>query len=341
MLSVRRGLLDTPSRRKIHRSPKPRLGGLAILLALLFPLVLLLPLARETQGFLTGLVILAALGLLDDVRGLDAWTKLPVQLLSAWMLVVFGGLKVAYLDLPGTGFWVCPEWFSNLFTILCLVAIVNAINLLDGLDGLAAGACVLIFGSIATLGLLTHADQTVVLVAVTFLGAIVGFLRYNRHPATIFMGDTGSTILGFGLGYACLALVYHQPHVVSTWVPWGLLALPVFDTLWAFGRRLRQGRSPFTPDQLHVHHRLLRSGIPHPRVVWILYGLTFLLCLQTVLVGRGNGWAILPLTLVTLGLFYVLLHWLQQPAVHATRLRTAGGGKPAEGLETAPGNVST
>ncbi|MFQ5507751.1 MAG: MraY family glycosyltransferase [Leptospirillia bacterium] len=324
-LSIRKGLLDRPHlRRKIHTIPTPRLGGIAILLAVLFPLILLLPLDRQTQGFLSGMVVIAALGLWDDIRGLDARTKLPFQLLASWMMVVFGGTKVLYLELPGIGIWNLPEWFANLFTVFCVIALINAINMIDGLDGLAGGTTTIAFGSIALLAGLTG-NTTALIVGTVFAGAILGFLRYNRHPATIFMGDTGSMLLGVGLAYACMHLVYDNPHTVSTWVPVGLLALPIFDTIWAVGRRLRYGQNPLQPDRRHIHHRLLRAGIPHGRAVWILHGLTFLLCLQTLVLARINGDAIAGLTITTLALFYLILRWIQISVVYTLRRRTSSG----------------
>lgn len=319
-LSVRKGLMDVPNRRKIHERPVPRLGGVAIFMAVLLPLLLVMPLTQETQGFLIGLGLLATLGLMDDVRGLDARSKIPVQMLAAWMLVVFGGVRIQFLEMPGLGEWVFAEWFANLATVLCVIALINAMNLLDGLDGLAGGTAAIVFASISVLGLSTG-NSAAVAMSVIFMGATLGFLWFNRHPASIFMGDTGSMILGFGLAYGCLKLVFGQPHVVSTWVPFGLLALPIFDTGWAFARRIWNGKSPFSPDRTHIHHRLLRSGISHSQAVLALNGLTGLLCLQTVVLARGNGSAIAGLTVVTLVLFSVLLRWLQLPGVHAVRIR--------------------
>lgn len=322
-LSIRKGFLDPPAQRKVHSSPIPRLGGIAVFLGVLAPLILLLPLDRSTQGFLVGLAILAILGIVDDVRHLSAWTKLPVQTLAAWMLVVFGGTKILYLSVPFVDTWVVPEWFGNIFTVLCVIALVNAMNLIDGLDGLAAGIATIIFGAVAVLSLITD-NHVSLIVSMTFAGATLGFLKYNWHPASIFMGDTGSMILGFGLAFACLTVTFGQTHTMSTWVPFGLVAMPIFDTVWSFSRRIFAGRSPFSPDKTHIHHQLLRAGLPHGKVVLILYGLTFLLCLQTVLLAYEKGHTLAVLTVVTLALFWGLVRWLLLPSVHAHRLRVGG-----------------
>ncbi len=322
LLSVRKGLVDRPSFRKIHNNPVPRLGGIAMFLAVLMPLILFMPMSRETQGFLAGLTVLFSLGLVDDVRGLGASTKFPFQLLAAWLMVVIGGIKITYLNLPFGIDWTLPVWFSNLFTVFCVLALINAMNLIDGLDGLAGGVAAIIFTAVAAVGAYTGATN-VVLVSVIFLGAIVGFLWYNRYPATIFMGDTGSMMLGFGLSYACLSLVYSQPHTVSTWVPLGLVSLPIFDTAWAFSRRILRGRNPFRPDKSHIHHQLIRAGVPHPKVVLILHGLTALLTLQSSLLALTDGSQIAGLTMTTLLMFFLLVRLLHVSNVNLKRKNTS------------------
>ena len=319
-LGKRSGFLDTPHHRKMHREPIPRTGGIAIFLATLFPLILMLPLTRETQGLFCGLTILAVLGIVDDARGLSASTKAPFQALAAWMLVVFGGVKVMYLDVPGVDVLHLPEWFSNIFTILCVVAVINAVNLIDGLDGLAGGIASIVFGSVLVLAMSIGATFLAVTCAI-FLGAILGFLWFNRHPATVFMGDTGSMLLGLAMAYVTIKVVFVQPHSISTWVPVSLLALPVFDTVWAILRRLLQGKSPMAPDRSHVHHRLVRIGFSHAGAVHTLWGVALLLCVQAVLLA-GNGQALGALTVTTVAVFYLMIRWMQTSSLRTVRART-------------------
>ncbi|HEY3488852.1 MAG TPA: MraY family glycosyltransferase [Candidatus Deferrimicrobiaceae bacterium] len=267
------GAVDSPDHaRKIHSRAIPRLGGMAIAAALLGALLMARHGSWTLIAFGAGAVAVVAVGFLDDLYILRPVVKFLGQVIAATLFVRLGGFE---LESVGNLFGFGPietGIFAPAFTVFCMVGVMNALNLSDGLDGLAGGiaaiACVF-FGLFALLS----RDGDGLLVSVALLGALIGFLRYNTFPARLFMGDSGSLLLGYSL--ACLAVAGVHPGGAVPLDPVtvaGVLALPILDTLLVMARRFWHRQNPFLPDKTHLHHRLLTLGLPHGAVVPVLYG---------------------------------------------------------------------
>lgn len=262
------GLVDLPNERKVHLHSVPRIGGVAIVVAFLVPFVIWFPKTQEFAGIIAGVVLLFVFGVWDDRRDISYRLKFGGQLLAAVAVVAVGDIRIEWIP-----FYSQPlesVWISWALTIFCLLAITNAMNLADGLDGLAGGASILSFGLV---GLLSYQSGSYPLVLTTcaVAGSILGFLRFNSHPARIFMGDTGSQFLGFILGVQVILLTQKVNTAMSSALPLLILGLPVIDTASVMIRRIVMGRSPFSPDKNHIHHRLLQMGLSHYETVVVLY----------------------------------------------------------------------
>lgn len=289
------GAIDVPKdNRRMHKEPIPRLGGLAIAIAFLFSVLMFVELDRQLQGILMGAVIIVVLGVLDDCLTLKAWFKFLVQILAAG-IVVYHGCAIRYLSNPiftsdvpylDLGNWSIP------ITIIWIVAITNAVNFIDGLDGLAVGVSAISAGTLLVIALLVS-ETNIAVVLAALLGACLGFLPYNFNPAKIFMGDTGSTFLGFLL--ACLSIqgMFKLYAIISFAVPFLILGVPIFDICFAIIRRLARHQNPMQADRGHIHHRLIDMGFSQKQAVAITYMLTAMLGLAAVvLTSSGEGRAL-------------------------------------------------
>ncbi|WP_437673366.1 glycosyltransferase family 4 protein [Sorangium sp. So ce131] len=297
------GAVDEPTARRVHTRCIPRLGGLAIVAGFMLPLFALVALRTQiavmwfsqtslVAGLVVGGLAIAAVGAWDDIKGMRARHKLLAQILVASLAWAFG-LRLECVTLPYFGhvsFWP----LSFLVTIPWFVAIINAVNLIDGLDGLAAGvgffACVANFITAYLGGY--PGNLVICLLAATLAGAIVGFLFHNFHPATIFMGDTGSMFLGFMLAAIPLFGVGTAKGgtALAVMVPLLALGLPIFDMISAMVRRFIARRPIFSADRSHIHHKLLDKGHSHRGAVLILYGLSLLFTVVALVayVGRSH-----------------------------------------------------
>lgn len=262
--------VDMPSERKVHERPIPRIGGLAMVAGALAPVVLWLEPVAYFDGYLWGVGAILAFGLWDDRRNLHYGLKFAGQLIAVLFVVFHGGLLIRYVPLMGIE--PIPYWPAVALTIFALLGVTNAINLADGLDGLAGGITLLSLGMLALLAYLS-ADLQLVLVAMAVMGGIVGFLRFNTHPAQVFMGDAGSQFLGFSAGVLVIVLTQKTNPVLSPSMALLLLGLPLLDTLIVMTQRLMNRRSPFKPDRRHIHHRLMDLGLDHYEVVVVIYAL--------------------------------------------------------------------
>lgn len=294
--AVRANLLEAPGGRRIHHSAIPRLGGVAIVvgwyLAVAAGVGVLVALGGDVEdvpwllGLLVGVAVVAATGVIDDLRGLSAAAKLAAQVTGA-LLAALAGLRVSALSLPWGGD-VELGVLALPITVVWIVAAVNAMNLIDGLDGLAAG-----LATIATLAFLgiglagSPVEAATVIAASGLLGASLGFLRYNLHPASIIMGDTGSMAIGFVLAGLGIGPGGPGGEGVNPLVPLVILALPLGDTLFAIVRRAVRRRPISAPDADHVHHRLLRGGGSVRRAVLVLYAASAALGIAGVLLALG------------------------------------------------------
>ncbi len=284
-LAYKVGAVDIPKdNRRMHKTPIPRLGGLAIFLAFLIAVLLFADIDRQMQGILLGAMMIVILGVMDDIMTLRALPKFLVQIAAAGV-VVFHGCSIQFLSNPNVFSnmtYVNLGWLSTPVTILWIVAITNAVNFIDGLDGLAVGVSAISTLSLLVIALMV-AETNVSLILAALLGACVGFIPYNKNPAKIFMGDTGATFLGFIL--ACLSIqgLFKLYAIISFAVPFLILGVPIFDICFAFLRRIAKGQNPMVADRGHVHHRLIDMGFNQKQAVAISYMLTAILGLAAVL----------------------------------------------------------
>ncbi len=286
------GIIAHPSARKIHTEPVPSWGGIALTIAILAGAggswLFLKTLPSQILGVILGLLIIVAVGTLDDYLSLKPKLKLFGQILAALIPTALG-LKIAFVNNPlGGGYIYLTAWQSWLLTIFWIVALVNAVNLIDGLDGLAAGVC---FFASLTLSFLV-ANQNLIPVATAFAaiaGACIGFLPYNFHPAKVFMGDTGAMALGYLFAtFSVLGAVKSFAALSILFMTGMVLAYPLFDTTFAIVRRWLKGRPIFSADREHLHHKLLDSGLDQRQAVLVLYGLTLVFCLLALLLVKGT-----------------------------------------------------
>ncbi|MFQ5650468.1 MAG: glycosyltransferase family 4 protein [bacterium] len=281
-LAIRFGVIAVSNHRTIHASTVPKLGGVAIALAFAAGGLILHPTASETElgaGLLIGAGMVMLLGLFDDIYVLSCYTKLAVQTMAA-TLAVTHGFVIQTIDLPlaatlDLGVWAFPV------SVFWIVSVTNALNLLDGLDGLAAGFSVLAGTLILIVAGMTG-NAAVAAAAMVFVGATLGFLKYNLPPARIFMGDSGSLFLGFCL--ACLSMNVFTfgesgTHLGALLVPFGI---PLIDTTLAVVRRISERHHPFWADKKHIHHRLLDLGFRQLSAILIIYAVTILLAVVSL-----------------------------------------------------------
>ncbi len=274
-VAVRANGLDMPGPRKVHIHPIPRCGGVAMALGAVGPILFWVQASPAFSAFLIGAAIVAAAGLLDDFHGVGYRFKLMAQIAAAMFLVLYGRVVITDLGNLLPDGMLLPEWLGIMLTVFVLVGVTNAINLSDGLDGLAGGTSLLTFLFISYLGF-ASGNMTVAVIALAIAGALLGFLRFNTHPASLFMGDTGSMLLGFSA--AALTIMLTQGHTpMSPLLPLILLGFPVLDTLAVAAQRISEGHSPFLPDKKHFHHRLLKLGFYPTEAVFSIYMIQLLL----------------------------------------------------------------
>lgn len=279
LLAFRIGAIDIPTdSRRMHKKPTPRIGGLAIFAGFMVATLVFCDPSSELYALWIGGAVLVILGIIDDIFRLPAWIKLLVQLCVAGIAVCFGVL-IDHITL--FGLMIKFGYFSVPITILWIVGLSNAINLIDGLDGLACGVSAITAVSVFAVMLITG-DYTSALLTAILIGACFGFLPYNKNPARIFMGDTGSLFLGYTLSVISVQGLFKLHTVLSFLVPLSIFALPIIDTLVAIVRRICHGQSPFHPDRGHLHHRLVDMGFTHKEAVRLLYAISALLGLVAV-----------------------------------------------------------
>jgi UDP-GlcNAc:undecaprenyl-phosphate GlcNAc-1-phosphate transferase len=262
------GLTDRPGPRKLHAVAVPRVGGVAMAIGILIPLLTSVRLVPQVSGLLAGLVVLLVFGVWDDRTDLNYRVKFLGQCLAALAVMLIGDLRIDSLTILSRESLPAP--ISAVVTLAFLVGVTNAVNLSDGLDGLAGGMVLLCLSAVALLAASGGASY-VTMIALIEAGAILGFLRFNTHPARVFMGDAGSQILGFTLGVLSICATQSETSVLSASLPLLLLGMPILDTAVVMLRRIRAGLSPFSADRMHLHHRLLRLGFPHRGAVVIIY----------------------------------------------------------------------
>ena len=313
------GAIDVPKdARRMHKKPIPRLGGLAIYGGFLCSILIFGQLDETMLCVLLGAAIIVALGIFDDVLALGAKLKFVVQIVAAAIPVCIGNLQIGLFTnlnpLSDTPF-VHLGILAVPVTIIWIVGITNAVNLIDGLDGLAVGVSSIAAITMLAVALLTG-NMPIAITMAALAGACIGFMPYNLNPAKIFMGDTGSTFLGYMLATVSIMGLFKFYAVISFAVPFLILGLPIFDTANAIIRRVAAGRSPMSPDRGHVHHKLIDMGFNQKQAVAILYAISATLGLTAVvLTSSGEVKAIVLLLevlaaiLVGAGIIYGAEHW--------------------------------
>ncbi len=284
------GAIDVPKdARRMHKVPIPRLGGLAIFIGFIVSILLFVKITPEMKSILLGAVIIVVLGVVDDIMALPALLKFGVQIVAA-LFPALGGVQILAFSNPNIFsdnlYWVLGN-LSIPFTVLWIVAITNSVNLIDGLDGLANGVSAISATTMLVIALVGGQSQVAIVLA-ALVGACVGFMPYNINPAKMFMGDTGATFLGYILATMSIQGLFKYYAVISFVVPFLILGLPIFDTAFAFIRRIAHGQSPMHADRSHIHHRLIDMGLNQKQAVATLYVISAILGLSAVVLTTGG-----------------------------------------------------
>src|SRR3954470_3144500 len=276
-LAWRIGAIDTPRDRGLHQFPTPRLGGLAILVTVIAAGLVFLPHDRQTQGILIGAAVIALVGAADDILELSADFKLAGQLLAA-VIPVAAGVRVDDATIPFIGHVSFSEPVAYVLTVIGIVALMNVINFIDGVDGLAAGVCTIAALTFAAIALSLDRNVAGVLAMIT-AGACIGYLRHGFAPASIFLGDSGSNLLGFLLGTIGVQGALKTNAVVALAFPLVILAVPILDSSFVVAKRIKYGKPLHKADKWHFHHRFANIGFSPRRTTLYLYGWTLTLAL--------------------------------------------------------------
>ena len=334
------GAIDVPKdNRRMHKKPTPRLGGLAIFLGFIVSILLFVNIDHQMQGILLGAVTIVVLGVVDDMSPLRAGFKFLVQIVAA-LIAVFHGVVIHTLSNPNVfsaeQYWDLG-WLAIPVTVLWIVGITNSVNLIDGLDGLANGVSTISALTLLVIALLVSESQ-VALVMAALVGACIGFMPYNRNPAKMFMGDTGSTFLGYILATISIQGLFKYYAIVSFVVPFLVLGLPMFDTLFAIIRRLAHGQNPMAPDRGHIHHRLIDMGLNQKQAVAALYVVSSILGLSAVVLTASDAIKAMLFLLTLVVVAYIAARVIfPREIAHSMQKAEESAAKPAETAETAGG----
>ena len=296
--------LDIPNERKVHKFPMPRLGGLAIFLGFLIGYMVFCKPTVQMNSILIGSFFIILLGVFDDIKPLTPLIKFGGQLLAAIIVVYYGNIVMQ--DISAFGLYINFGILAKPITILFIAAIINCVNLIDGLDGLAGGIATIFFITITIinniLGVSNGLDSSLTLI---MIGATLGFLLYNFHPAKIFMGDSGSMFLGYIIAIISL-LGFKNVTLTSFIVPVLILAIPILDTLFAIIRRLLKGQSFAKADREHFHHQILKMAGNQTKTVLIIYVIQILFSVASIVYVLRNP----LLGKIVYAIIFVIIIWL-------------------------------
>lgn len=315
-LAVKLGAIDMPgikgtdSERHLHTNPTPRMGGLAIFLGFCVAFAMFIQLNQRLTAMLIGALIIVIVGMVDDCKGLSAGVKFIFQIIAA-AIAVSGGSLIRYFGIPsflGGGGHLNLGILSVPVSIFWIVLITNAVNLIDGLDGLAAGVSAISSVCLVVVAL-GYSDMTVAVICAALAGGCIGFLPFNVSPARIFMGDTGSTFIGFILAVASIQGLFKMYALISFAVPFCMLGLPIFDVCFAVISRVSHGESPMKADRKHVHYRLMDMGLTKQQTVAVLYIISGILGLSAVLLSTSDSGPYLALIVAVLVLGCAAYHF--------------------------------
>ncbi len=298
--------IDLPGRRKHHKTPVPRLGGIGIFLGLLVSLAFL-NINERVTSYLIACSIIFSVGVIDDIKGVSWAAKMAAVFSATSITIFYGNITVTSLgDILWFGRLDLGAW-SIPFTYFSVLGIVSAINLFDGLNGLAGGTSLIIFSFLALFSYMGH-NFNFMFISIAIAGGLIGFLRYNYPNSRIFLGDSGSNFLGFSIAIASIVLFQHGRYQPMT--PVLLLGLPIFDTIRVMAQRIISGRNPFSADRTHFHHILVRLGICDKKAVPLLWALSLIFCVTAFVLKRENGWELLLFLLSSIGIISVFLAML-------------------------------
>lgn len=319
-LAKKVGAIDVPNDRRVNKKPMPRLGGIAVICGFLVSTVYLLIVMNfektidlfgteeywlKLLGFLVGIIILGVTCFIDDAKGIPSWAKLIAQIVAA-IIVVASGIRIENIGIPflDNKVWL-SDWLSYIITVAWIVGITNAINLMDGLDGLSSGITLISCISLIIIFTLNNSPLISILLITALAGSIVGFLPFNFSPARTFIGDTGSNFLGFSLAIISILGVAKTYTAIVLIAPIIVLALPIFDTLFAIVRRIIKGKSlkaVFKADKGHLHHRLMKRGYTQKQAVLILYAITATFGMFAIILLESGIWKALSFALIAIAI---------------------------------------
>ena len=303
-LAYKIGAIDVPKdKRRMHKKPTPRLGGVAIVFGFLVAICCFGRMTRELAAILVGAAIIFVMGIVDDCKNLDAKFKFLIQIIAALVVMIGGNIRITVFTNPNVfsenPYLILPWWMSGITTVIWIVFITNAVNFIDGLDGLAAGVSAIMSVSLVFISIRMN-EYWVAVVGLALMGSCFGFLPFNFNPAKIFMGDSGSTFLGFILASLSIQGVFKSYAVISFAVPLLILGLPLFDAMFAMIRRIYHGKSPMSADRGHLHHRLIDMGFSQKQTVFILYAISGILGITAVFLAEYGSMRALILLITVL-----------------------------------------
>lgn len=328
VLAFKIGAVDIPKdSRRMHRVAMPLLGGVAIFTAFVVTVLAFCDLKENYRiilGLLGGASIIVATGILDDKFSLNPFLKLFLQIVAA-LVVALCGITIDNVGIfNSNGELFSLGSFSIPITVIWIVAVTNAVNLIDGLDGLSCGVSTISALSILVSSFfMADVPPIAILLTAIFAGSCLGFLPYNFNPAKIFMGDTGSMFLGFTLSTISVIGVFKTDAIIAYWVPFIAFAVPLFDTTFAFVRRILQGKSPFSADRGHIHHKLIDMGFNQKQSVTILYAISAIFGIASMLwaINRPIG----GIVVIVCALIILFINWRFITKNDTTRQETGLG----------------
>lgn len=314
-LAKKLGAVDTPKdQRRINKITMPRLGGLAVILGFIVSITYLIivmsiekninimedSMNYKLAGFILGGIVIGIVCFIDDVKGIKALYKLIAQTVAAIIAISFG-VRIDYIDLPFINISSSNVLFYNVITVFWIVGITNAMNLIDGLDGLSTGISIISCMSLLIIFALNGSPVISIVLITALCGSLVGFLPYNFNPAKTFIGDTGSNFLGYCLAIISILGIAKTYTAIVIVAPLIVLALPLFDTVFAIIRRIAKGKSLkaiIEPDANHLHHKMLQKGFTQKQAVLILYGLSATFGMFAIILLDSGIWKALSFALI-------------------------------------------
>lgn len=275
------GSVDKPNKRRINKVVMPSLGGLAIFLTFLFGYIFFSSKLTDMIPIIIGSIIIFLTGMIDDIKPIKVKYKIVGQIIAASIVVLYGGLVVKSVD--AFGVYINFGIFKEIITIMFIVGMINAVNLIDGLDGLSSGLSLIFFITIALIVLIQSKYKGLeIYLTLIMIGATSGFLVHNFYPAKIYAGDSGAMFYGYIIAVIAI-LGFKAVTITSVVIPIFVMAIPIFDTIFAILRRVYNGKKISEPDKEHLHHKLLKYGFSHRSTVLILYSISLLFAIGSII----------------------------------------------------------